>query len=87
MRHVGFPIPQLGIEPVPPALEAQSLNHWTTREILWGTCYTIIFPAAIPRNANAPVWVGAWDFAGSSSTSGDSDEGFSLNFVLKILKP
>ena len=24
---------QPGIEPVPPALEAQSLNHWTTREV------------------------------------------------------
>ena len=23
-----------GIEPVPPAVEAQSLNHWTTREVL-----------------------------------------------------
>ena len=25
---------QPGIEPVPPALEAQRLNHWTTREVL-----------------------------------------------------
>ena len=23
-----------GIEPVPPAVEAQGLNHWTTREVL-----------------------------------------------------
>lgn len=29
----GVPVPQLGIEPVAPALEAQSLNHWTTREV------------------------------------------------------
>ena len=28
-------IPQSGVEPVLPALEAQSLNHWTTREVLW----------------------------------------------------
>ena len=25
--------PQQGIEPLSPALEAQSLNHWTTREV------------------------------------------------------
>ena len=24
-----------GIKPVPPALEAWGLNHWTTREVLW----------------------------------------------------
>ena len=26
-------LPCLGIKPMPPALEAWSLNHWTTREI------------------------------------------------------
>ena len=30
----GILVPRPGIEPVPPAVEAQSLNHWTTREIL-----------------------------------------------------
>ena len=30
--HVEFP--WLGIEPVLPAMEAQSLNHWTTKEVL-----------------------------------------------------
>ena len=29
-------VPQLGIKPVPHAVEAQSLNHWTTREPLPG---------------------------------------------------
>ena len=29
----GILVPQQGIEPAPPALEAQSLNHWTTREV------------------------------------------------------
>ena len=29
----GILVPQPGIEPAYPALEAQSLNHWTTREI------------------------------------------------------
>ena len=29
----GISVPWPGIEPVPPAVEAQSLNHWTTREV------------------------------------------------------
>ena len=35
MRHSGWRIlvPQPEIEPLPLAEEAQSLNHWTTREV------------------------------------------------------
>ena len=38
-------VPQSGIEPVPPAIEAQVLNHWTAREVpvmlcLFGLGYT-----------------------------------------------
>ena len=29
----GSLVPQPGIEPVLPALEAQNLNHWTAREV------------------------------------------------------
>ena len=29
----GILVPRPGIEPTPPALEAQSLNHWTAREV------------------------------------------------------
>ena len=29
----GILVPPARVEPVPPAVEAQSLNHWTTREI------------------------------------------------------
>ena len=29
----GVLVPQPGIKPVPPAVEAQSPNHWTTREV------------------------------------------------------
>ena len=29
----GILVPQPGIEPVPPALEEQSLNCWTTKEV------------------------------------------------------
>ena len=34
MCHVGILVPQLGIKALSPAMEAQSLNHWTTREVL-----------------------------------------------------
>ena len=29
----GILVPRTGIEPVPPAVEAWSLNHWTAREV------------------------------------------------------
>ena len=29
----GILVPQPGIEPAPPAVEAQSPNHWTAREV------------------------------------------------------
>ena len=32
MKHMGFYVPGRGLNP---ALEAQSLNHWTTREVPW----------------------------------------------------
>ena len=31
-------VPRPGIEPVPSAVEAWSLNHWTTREVPKGLC-------------------------------------------------
>ena len=34
LRYLGgILVPQPGIEPQPPALEAQILNHWPTREV------------------------------------------------------
>ena len=37
-------VPWLGIEPRPPALGAQSLTHWTTREVpLWSFCSIYIY--------------------------------------------
>ena len=35
-------IPWPGIEPIPPALEAKSLNHWTAREVLVATSVLLI---------------------------------------------
>ena len=37
----GILVPQPGTEPVPPAVEAQSLNHWTTREVQKSTEHEI----------------------------------------------
>ena len=34
-------VPQPGIEPTPPAVEAQSLHHWTTREVPRRLCFLI----------------------------------------------
>ena len=31
-QHAGILVPQPGIKPVPSAMEAQSPNHWTTRD-------------------------------------------------------
>ena len=36
-------VPQLGIKPVPPVVEAQSLNPWTTREVHYSFEYYIFF--------------------------------------------
>ena len=35
----GILVPQPGIEPVPAVLVAQSLNHWTAREVQWYLLY------------------------------------------------
>ena len=37
----GILVPRPGIEAVPPALGAQSLNHWTPREVL--SCFILKF--------------------------------------------
>ena len=43
----GILVPRPGIEPAPPALEARSLNHWTTREVpvmIFSTFFFGTFP-------------------------------------------
>ena len=37
----GISVPRPGIEPVPPAVEAQSLNHGITREVQKGTLWRV----------------------------------------------
>ena len=43
-------LPQPVMEPKPPPLEAQSLNHWTSREVLYyplEVCWTCFIPGAL----------------------------------------
>ena len=51
----GILVPQPGIEPVPPAVEAWSLNHWTTREVpkTW-YIYSMEYYSAIKKNEIMP---------------------------------
>ena len=47
--------PQLGIKPMPPVVEVQSLNHWTTREVLWWFFKKISFMKHIERQSTIMV--------------------------------
>ena len=47
----GILLPQPGIKPMPFALEAQGLNHWTTREVPFP------FPAPPPAPATKPFLI------------------------------
>ena len=37
----GILVPQPGIEPVPPAVEVRSPNHWTAREFPITFCFVV----------------------------------------------
>ena len=39
----GILVPQTGIDPAPLALEVQSLNHWTTREVSEAVIFVVSF--------------------------------------------
>ena len=49
---VGTLVPQPGMEPMPPALEAQSRSHWTTRVV---PCIT--FEGSNSNSQTPPWWV------------------------------
>ena len=36
-------VPRPGIEPTPPEVEAQSLNHWTIREVPGKTIFILFY--------------------------------------------
>ena len=42
-KACGILVLQPGIKPMPPVLEAWSLNHWTTREVPGSVCYGDLF--------------------------------------------
>ena len=48
----GILVPRPGIKPVPPALEAQSLNHWTAREVL-----SVVFLKDRPGTSVVVQWL------------------------------
>ena len=49
-------VPQPGMEPMPPALEAWSLNHWTTWEVL---------PPSLLLKFSLLLLIQQWDFVSS----------------------
>ena len=59
--------PCLGIEPRPPALGAQSLSHWTTREV--PSCE--ILSDSLQPHGLQPAWpLCPWDFPGKNTRVG-----------------
>ena len=49
----GILFPHLGIRPVPPALEAWSLNHWTASEVAGVTVY---LPSVLSERSSGSDW-------------------------------
>ena len=45
--------PRLGIKPMPPAVKEQSLNHWTTREVLILRLLNLRLNTSSPPNSQA----------------------------------
>ena len=41
LEACGILLPQPGTEPTPPGSEVQSLNHWTTTEVLKVFCFLV----------------------------------------------
>ena len=62
-----FLVPQPGTKPVPPAVEAQSLNHWTARKFLTDFSHYFILPQkrwstvllSILNSIDTP-WINPW---------------------------
>ena len=45
-------VPRLGIEPAPPALGAQSLNHRTIREVFYHPLFIPLYSIPLPANTD-----------------------------------
>ena len=56
LHQCGILVPHGGIEPVPPVLKVQHLNHWTTREVLVIHMFNK-FPVGTCRWATSPELV------------------------------
>ena len=55
-------VPRPGIKPTPLALEAQSLKHWTAREVSEGTCRPCEESGANPEGNSGAVTQSDLDF-------------------------
>ena len=53
-RHVGSQLPNQGSNPCPLALEAWSLNHWTTREV---PCYHFLMSHSRPLESRGGLCI------------------------------
>ena len=71
VQHVGVLVPWPGIEPAPHALEAQSLNHWTTRQ---GDFKKHPWPFSTPRDFNLIGLGWGLGIGIFKSSSGNSNE-------------
>ena len=57
LESCGILVPQPEIEPLPPALEAQHLNHWTVGEVPW----LFIFKATFKSGPEHPWYRDEWN--------------------------
>ena len=62
----GIPVPWPGVRPVLPAMKAQSLNHWTTREVPEGLIFTSE-TQLLEASLHLPLWLVLLKSMGSSS--------------------
>ena len=53
LQCVGILVPQPGIEPTPPAMEARNPNHWTAKEVPKSTCFQSDLPQL---TRSLPLW-------------------------------
>ena len=70
----GILVPQPGIEPVPPAVEAQSLNHWTAREVQ----VNIFFDEYMNRRAESEDTCRLLNLFGSVLPRGPAERHYSI---------
>ena len=85
-------LPWPGLRPSPPALEAQSLSHWTTREVPVGSLLLIFKDLALLSPKESLFWyafsIAHWEqrICYSSSLPTPPLSSLSFSFSLSLLK-